>query len=262
MSVNLNCFKYTHWQSNITVWAVGVLVHLSRRESLVTRKRECYRAVTWVQKVHVMYLFFCFVFLTDSEMYWHITREKRLREHTRDLSNLTPFSPPALYFTLVVWTGRSAQVTQSRSSCVTPLSVWPSDVSRTPLVAWRRRLVFTMWMEIVYGDRWRQKTSSQQLWVISRRVNAQLLRETERMISVRERVTDKSRDRYEDRQRQWMMAVVWERKDETYSIVLMFTLTLPAHLLVLLFQISHFTTHTQSDIQLSSYTLQLPKYDK
>ncbi len=107
MSVNLNCFKYTHWQSNITVWAVGVLVHLSRRESLVTRKRECYRAVTWVQKGHVMYLFFCFVFLTDSEMYWHITREKQLREHTRDLSNLPPFSPPALYFTLVVWTGRS-----------------------------------------------------------------------------------------------------------------------------------------------------------
>ncbi len=116
MRVNLNFVKYTHWQSNITQPHTHRLSsgcagspHVGR-ESLVTRKTECYRAVTWVQKGHVVFLGFFFsqtVTSRESEMYWHITRENRLREHTRDVSNLTPFSPPALYFTLVVWTGRS-----------------------------------------------------------------------------------------------------------------------------------------------------------
>lgn len=181
--------------------------------------------------------------------------QKKGWENALEIHLTWHLSPLQLFILLWLFglEGHPVQVTQSRSFRVTVLSVWPSDVSHTPLVAWCRRLVFTVWMEIVHGDRWRQVTASQQLSGISRRVNAQLLRESESMMLVRES------DRYEDRQIALTEAEndVLERKNETDSIVLMFTHTLPAHLLAIL---QHAHTHNQI-LQLNSYTLQLTRYE-
>lgn len=90
--INLNI---THPQTDTFSSGCGGSPHVGR-DSLVTRKRDCYRAVTECKKglLRVCFLFFH----RQSEMY----RKKRLSEHTGDSSNLTPLSPTALYFTLVV----------------------------------------------------------------------------------------------------------------------------------------------------------------